>query len=91
LYLGRPASYFTSEVGQIWYILSKDFGIESYTFCQIQESRLNLAEQYLLEEDLEQIGSENDQNEWSDQNGVDDDDDDDDGDEEMLDLIESMD
>jgi hypothetical protein len=50
-----------------------------------------LAEQYLLEEDLEQIGSENDQNEWSDQNGVDDDDDDDDGDEEMLDLIESMD
>lgn len=63
--VGTPASYFAAEVDKIWWILRAEHGIESYTFCQILESRLSLAQQW-YDENGSNAESDEDEDEWSD-------------------------
>jgi hypothetical protein len=60
--VGAPASYFSSEVDKIWWELATDLGIDSYTYCQIQEHRSNLAESW-YKGSLDTAASEEDQDE----------------------------
>ncbi|KAF1938251.1 hypothetical protein EJ02DRAFT_354953 [Clathrospora elynae] len=92
--VGTPASYFTTEVKQIWQSLSADFGIETYAFCQIKELKSNLAALY-KEGSLKRHESETDKNGWSDEDSYDTEDgydsEDSDEDDDMPDLIDAMD
>jgi hypothetical protein len=47
--VGTPALYFSTDVDRIWWELTTNHGIETYTICQIQESRYNLAELWSAE------------------------------------------
>jgi hypothetical protein len=47
--VGTPASYFSTEVDRIWWELTTNQGIDTYTICQIQESSSNLAELWYAE------------------------------------------
>ena len=60
--VGAPASYFSSEVDKIWWELATDHGIDSYTYCQIQEHKSNLAELW-YKESLDTAPSEEHQDE----------------------------
>lgn len=42
--IGLSARYFTQGIDRIWWVLSADFGIETYAYSQTDETRDNLAE-----------------------------------------------
>ncbi|KAG9196108.1 hypothetical protein G6011_01229 [Alternaria panax] len=47
--VGAPASYFSTDVNDIWWELATYHGIDAYTFCQIQEHKSNLAKSWYEE------------------------------------------
>jgi hypothetical protein len=79
--VAMPVSYFTTDVESIWYTLATDYGIQTYAFCQIQESRQSLMELW-----LKNVNSPDSEDEWSDED--EDESDGDDDDDEMPDLID---
>ena len=44
--VGEPAYIFTNKVEEIWWLLSIDLGIEAHIICQVEGTRINLAELY---------------------------------------------
>ena len=83
--VGMPATYFATDIEKIWWTLSTDYSIETYAFCQIQESRQNLAELW-----LKNVDNTDSEDEWSDED-EDDSDGDGDDDAEMPDLMDPTD